>query len=68
MNAQEHYELAERLGGPSGDWYEQDERDVPIVLARAQLHAYLALAAELRDTNTFLREIGNQLDSKGLLP
>jgi len=66
MNAEQHYVLAEELGGPQGDWREADGAvDIQIVLARAQLHASLALAAELRDANTFLREIGDQLDSMG---
>lgn len=40
-----HRAEALRLGGQRGAWYEAEFEDVPGVLARANMHATLALAA-----------------------
>jgi hypothetical protein len=41
----ENYKAAEKLAGPTGEWYYANPADVPAILARAQVHATLALAA-----------------------
>lgn len=45
MNGPEHYREAERLAGPTGEWYYANPDEVPAILARAQVSATLALAA-----------------------
>lgn len=43
-----HYGEAEHLGGKDGIWQHSQVREVPWILARAQMHASLAAAVELR--------------------
>lgn len=43
-----HFYEAERLGGPDGDWRCAQTGDVPVLLARAQVHASIAVVAELQ--------------------
>lgn len=45
MTGPEHYAEAERLAGENGEWYYADPERVPAILARAQVHATLALTA-----------------------
>lgn len=45
MTGPEHYAEAQRLAGENGEWYYADAERVPAILARAQVHATLALAA-----------------------
>ena len=48
MNENPNYAEAEKLAGERGDWYFANPEDVPTVLARAQVHATLALVDQLR--------------------
>lgn len=45
MNGPDHYREAQRLAGEDGEWYYADPDRVPAILARAQVHATLALVA-----------------------
>jgi hypothetical protein len=45
MTGPEHYAEAGYLAGPYGEWYRTDVNKLPALLARAQVHATLALAA-----------------------
>jgi hypothetical protein len=45
VNGPEHYAEAEYLAGPYGEWYRTNHDQLPALLARAQVHATLALAA-----------------------
>jgi hypothetical protein len=43
MTGEEHAQKAEQLSGARGEWYYVDADEVPAILARAQVHATLAL-------------------------
>lgn len=45
MTGPEHYREAERLLDPKGPLYVAVPEDIPVLIARAQVHATLALAA-----------------------
>lgn len=45
MTGPEHYREAERLLDPKGPLYVAELEAIPIIVARAQVHATLALAA-----------------------
>jgi hypothetical protein len=49
MTGPEHYNEAQRLAGENGEWYYVAADDVPQILARAQVHATLALAAAIAE-------------------
>lgn len=63
MNANEHRSMAENLAGPQGIWLAQGPGESDRTIARAQVHATLALGAEIRNVGVWLKEIGDQLDT-----